>query len=54
MIDSKFPRRVLGRRPAPDATRSLADPTRIGCGIVRRLASAPRASTTTVDLESII
>jgi hypothetical protein len=54
MINSELARRVLGRRPAPDTTRSLADPTRIGCGIVRRLASALRASTTTVDLESII
>jgi hypothetical protein len=45
---------VLARPPALSATRSLADPTRIGCEIVRRSASAVRTITTTVYFTSTI
>jgi hypothetical protein len=54
MTDSEFPQPQThtGRRRI--ATRSLADATGIGCGIVRRPASARRASATTVYSGSII
>jgi hypothetical protein len=54
MVDAKFVRRVLARRTAPDATRRLADPTRIGCAIVRRPASIQRTITTTLGFASTI
>jgi hypothetical protein len=54
MTESEFPppQSHAGRRRI--ATRSLADATGIGCGIVRRPPSARRATATTVDSESAI
>src|SRR5690349_20102786 len=43
MIDPTVRCRRSTARPAPDATRSLVDPTRIDSGIVRRHASARTA-----------
>jgi hypothetical protein len=50
----RIPAAVLARRTAPIATRSLGDPTRIACGIVRPSASARRTITTTVNFASTI
>jgi hypothetical protein len=54
MTDSEFPppQSYAGRRRI--ATRSLADATGIGCGIVRRPPSARRTPATTVYSQSII
>jgi hypothetical protein len=54
MIDSEFPasHSHAGRRRI--ATRSLADATGIGRGIVRRPASARRATATADDSKSTI
>jgi hypothetical protein len=54
MTDPGFPRprSHAGRRRI--APRLLADPTRIGCEIGRRPASALRTTATTVDPASVI
>jgi hypothetical protein len=45
MVDATFPRSCARARRRWIATRFLADPARIGCGIVRRPASAVRTIT---------
>jgi hypothetical protein len=54
MVDAKFPRPCSHARRRWIATRFLADPTRIGCGIARRPASAVRTITATVYFTSAI
>jgi hypothetical protein len=54
MVDASFTRPCSRARRRWIATRSLADPTRIGCEIVRRPASAVRTITTTPHLASTI
>jgi hypothetical protein len=52
MVDAKFTRPCSHAARRWITTRSLDDPTRIACGIVRRPASALR--TTTLDFASTI
>jgi hypothetical protein len=54
MVDAKFPRPCSHAVRRWIATRSLADPARIGCGIARRPASTRRTITTTVYFASTI
>jgi hypothetical protein len=54
MVDAKFARPCSHARRRWIATRFLADPTRIGCGIARRPASTVRTITTTRYFASTI
>jgi hypothetical protein len=54
MLDANSRRRARDPARRWIATQSLADPTRIGCEIARRPASALRTTTTTLNFASTI